>query len=169
MVFVRDSNMSNPARDLLNYVDEHKEEMKDDTYKGIVDKLVPINKEFEKTSRSKYKVFYLISDIHPSTKNEAVIRQKTQTVEVYLSETEAKKINNRMDEYGCIRYLHNHDIEDYEGLHTMQNIRSLLFNAWGTCDIEIAYDDPDDEDETLYQKGSFGYENNVIITRIKKV
>ena len=93
MVFVRDSNMSNPARDLLNYVDEHKEEMKDDTYKGIVDKLVPINKEFEKTSKSKYKVFFLISDIRRMENDDgrAEIYLKKEHINIFLTDIEAKQ------------------------------------------------------------------------------
>ena len=52
--------MSNPARNLLNYIDEHKEEMKDNTYIGIVERIVPINKICEEKPNVDCKLFFLV-------------------------------------------------------------------------------------------------------------
>ena len=86
--------MSKPARDLLNFVDEHKTEMKDNTYKGIVDKIAPINKVIEENKKSKYKMFVLITIFYQNdddpTLHEAAYTSKS--VDIFLSDKEAEHI-----------------------------------------------------------------------------
>ena len=106
--------MSNPARDLLNYVDDHKEEMKDDTYKGIVDRLAPINKIVECKNKCRYKVFFLVTNIRCDPDDDSLCKADydNRNIEVYLSTPEVKFINKRLDEYGNINQIWEHSISD---------------------------------------------------------
>ena len=115
--------MSNPARDLLNYVDDHKEEMKDDTYKGIVDRLAPINKVVEEKTKSKYNVYFIVCSFDADDDDDAIaeIRNDNRQVEIFLSQADAKMINKKLDECGSISHFWPDDLES-QGIQTVCTI-----------------------------------------------
>ena len=154
--------MSNPVRDLLNFVDEHKTEMKDDTYKGIVDMLVPIHKQIDK--RSKYQMFILVTDIvrcdGDKCVHEATLRNKC--VDVLLSDSEADYINKQLDQYGNINQIWFHNHPKTQGLEIVETIRSLFLETYNEVIVNCRLDEDD------WQDGTIIYDNEVVITRIKK-
>ena len=99
--------MANSARQLLNFIDEHKTEMKDDTYKGIVDRLLPINKELEDNKKTKYKIFYNVNSIQRDPDDVCLtdIVQVSHSVDIFLSKTDVEYLNEKLDEYGCMHHL----------------------------------------------------------------
>ena len=100
--------MSNPARDLLNYVDEHKTEMKDDTYKGIVDRLAPIHKTYNDIKTSLYRAIYMVSDLDDTDEDGGDVCMLKREFKVYLTETEVNLINEKLIFLGSVSSLHHH-------------------------------------------------------------
>ena len=152
--------MSNPARDLLNFVDDHKTEMKDDTYKGIVDKITPINKICEEKNKSRYKVIFQVifpiyedDDTHELEMN---IEQKEFFL--HLSTQEVKIINKWLDDFGTICRFHPFDVETYQGINVLDQIRMLLTKHRDT--LSIRYD--------IDSRVAISCSNEVFITRVKK-
>ena len=156
--------MSNPARDLLNFVDEHKTEMKDNTYKCIVDKIAPINKMIEENTKSKYKIFILVTDFcqdeDDPTLHEATYANKC--VDIFLSDKEAEHINKELDQYGNINRIWSHECKESQGLQMAETIRSIFVNAFENTKATVRDGDDDLTD------GEIICSNRAVITRIKK-
>ena len=157
--------MSNPARDLLNFVDEHKTEMKEGIYKGIVDMLVPINKEIEK--RSKYKMFFLITDIIQCDGDESIheATYSNKRIDIFLSDSEADYNNKQLDQYGNINQIWFNDHPKTQGLEIAETIRSIFVELFADTKVHCRVGDGDDD----WKDGEIIYGNKVVITRIKKM
>ena len=165
----KNTAMSNSARDLLNYVDDHKQEMKEGVYKSIVDKLVPINKELEQNKKTKYNVFFLVTEIRRDINDESLCEAdyKIKFVELYLSKTDVDFINNHLDKYGQLNQIWENDYKDSQGLQTVETVRRIFCKSFETTTISC--DISDDNDEIEWKDTKIIYSNNVVITRIKKM
>ena len=164
--------MTNPAHDLLDYVDEHKTEMKDDTYKGIVDRLKPINDKLEtNNTRTLYKVFFLVSGFRRDEHDKSVceIYTHNKQVEIFLSQEEANIINTDLNNYGCIHQFHMSpdELKLKQGLHAVETFRQVFTKQWEVCEVEVDVNYNTDA-ASDYTDGALLYNNNAVITRIKK-
>ena len=161
--------MANSARQLLNYVDEHKQEMKDDTYKGIVDRLAPINNELENNKKTKYDVFFMFTNIRrePHDETMCIADYTIRKVQVFLSKTDVDFINNELNTNGQVTQICAKDERSSQGLHTLETTRRLFCRSFET--ITIRCDISDDNDEIEWKDIEYMYSNYVAITRIKKV
>ena len=162
--------MSNAARDLLNFVDEHKEEMKDNTYKGIVDRLAPINKFCNEKLRTKYHAWFLVSSFSFEMDGDDPIgntTQRTKCVDVFLTEKEARHINKRLDDIGIICFWGNVNENDI-GIQTIKSFHSILHKPFDDCKVQIDTN-WNDEEECEIVTGQLMFSNKVCLTRIKKV
>lgn len=155
-------NPQNPAHNLLNYIDDHKIEMKDDTYKGIVDRLAPINKQLQENQKTKYKVYFVVCSIEKG-EDECMceIITNTHVVEVYLSQADVENINERLDTSGYIDYFWPGDL-DTQGMETVCTICQIFHKQHIHTTVRGNVDN-EDIDVDLH------YSNQVMITRIKKV
>ena len=154
--------MSNPARDLLNFVDEHKTEMKEGIYKGIVDMLVPIHKQMD--VKSKYKIFSLVHNFYQD-ENDPTLHEASYTskcIDVFLSDKDAEYINKELDDCRSISPIWSHEYKDSQGLQMTETIRSIFVDAFNNTKATIRLDDDD------LKNGEIIYSNRAAITRIKK-
>ena len=90
----------NPAHDLLNYIDEHKTEMKDDTYKNIVEKISKINGKLQKkTCTCKFIIFY--PHFYTVGENQCVnILSKTKEWTFDLDDYQYKRVKDQLVKHG---------------------------------------------------------------------
>ena len=160
--------MSNPARDLLNYVDDHKTEMKDDTYKGIVDRLAPINKALDDTKRSLYKAIFLISEFD-DTDDGGELSMSRKEFKVYLSDEEVNLINKRLETVGVIICVQHHfNVKKYQGIHYISEFRDSLIKEFNKVIIDVDTN-TDTSQEPVYKKLPYFYSNDACLVRIVKV
>ena len=163
--------MTNPAHHLLDYVDEHKTEMKDDTYIGIVDRLKPINDKLETdNTRTLYKVFFLVSGFRKDEHDASVceIYTHSKEVEIFLSQQEVDIINNQLNNYGCIHQFHigTDELRLKQGLHSIVTFKQVFTKHWELCEVEVDVNH-NTNNESEYRNGALLYNSNVVITRIK--
>ena len=137
--------MSNPARDLLNFVDEHKTEMKDNTYIGIVEKIAPINKMIEENKKSKYRLFLIVTKFKRGDCEDCIHEADydNKRVNVFLSDSEASYINEQLDEYGNINQIWFHTHEKTEGLQMVETIRSIFVHAYDEAKVHCRLGEDD--------------------------
>ena len=116
----------NEARNLLNFIDEHKTELKDNTYKNIVDMISNINKQFEEQkSRELYTCVFLLTKSHFSKDDDETntffIDNTVEdfTVDFYLTEEEYNIVKTRLDNHNYMCNLWQWD-DDYPGLGLIQ-------------------------------------------------
>ena len=161
--------MANSARDLLNYVDEHKQEMKEGIYKEIVDRLVPINKELEQNKKTKYEVFFLVTYIHRNVhdKDRCEATYHMKSTEAFLSKTDVDFLNKRLDQGGVIVHFWRDDIKKSQGLQMLETLRQIFLKGFET--VVLSCDLTPDNDESEMKDAEILYSNEVVITRIKKV
>ena len=160
--------MSNPARDLLNYVDDHKTEMKDDTYKGIVDRLAPINKSFEDQHATLYKARFLISDLD-DTDDGGEVSIIGREFKVYLTEDEAKQVNQKLELIGFIRFFFHFNLKKHKGIHSLSELRDSLIKPYNKVTIDIDVNANDSGLDGEYKKLPYFYSNEACLVRITKV
>ena len=160
--------MSNPAHDLLNYVDEHKTEMKDDTYKGIVDRLAPINKVITDKQRSLYRAIFIISDFE-DTDDGGELSMSRKEFKVLLTETEVGLLNERLRDFGYINsFEHIFKLRDYQGIYYLSQFRNSLMKSFNKAIIDIDTN-TDSSREPVYKKLPYFYSNNASLVRLVKV
>ena len=160
--------MINPARDILNYIDEHKHELKDNVYKTILDKLTPIHKEFKEKRKTKYEVYFLISSIHSNNNDDDIdeiteITHRMKSVQVFLSDVEVEILNKQLNKFGAIHWWDKDDIKKYNGLHTLHQFKQIFTKHFEFCNVEIS----DEHEET--KAGKLLFNNIVCLTRIIKI
>ena len=161
--------MSNPARDLLNYVDEHKTEMKDDTYKGIVDRLTPINKALDNIKRSQYKAIFMTTTFDDNEDGGEIDTMRKE-FKVYLSEDEAKQVNKKLDEWGAIHhFFHNFDLSKHQGIHYLSEFRNSLIMHHNKVILNIDTRPYDEDAENSFKKLPYFYSKNASLVRLVKV
>ena len=135
----------NAARDLLNYVDEHKEEMKDETYKNIVEKLTPINDELKaKQPLQKYVITFMITSVGIANKTRNIIEthpeMKVKNIEFQLTHDEYLDIYNTLERGSYIANLCQLK-ENRPNIESIENVRILLEEDRREFDLEY-YIDP---------------------------
>ena len=161
--------MANPVERLLNVVDDHKRDMPDNAYKGIMDELASIKKVVETKHRSKYKVFFIECSIKRQEHDESMaeVDRTHHRVEVYLTEDEAKHINKELDQYGVICQLEYKLVEEQQGLHHLEMFRQVFSKRWEDVIVEVDVNYKSDDNE--YKEGKLIYDNEVLITRVVKM
>ena len=142
--------MANPVERLLNVVDDHKRDMPDNAYKGIMDELAEIKKIVETKARSRYKVFFIVLNIKRQEHDDAMVEvgRHHHEVEVYLSEDEVKYINKNLDNDGAISEIEYKYVQEQLGLHQIDKVREILRKQWESVIVEIDtnYKDSDADD-----------------------
>ena len=163
--------MANPVERLLNVVDDHKRDMPDNAYKGIMDELAEIKKIVETKARSRYKVFFIVLNIKRQEHDDAMVEvgRHHQEVEVYLSEDEVKYINKNLDNDGAISEIKYKYVQEQLGLHQIDKVREILRKQWEDVIVEIDTKYKDSDADDGYKEGKLLYDNEVIITRIVKM
>ena len=132
----------NEARDLLNFVDEHKEEMKDDTYKTIVDKLKPIHDKLKDTQMIKCEITYAIEEPHfqKDDKNKAELHVSTESkvIQAFLTEEEYNIVEDNLAEELHRLYMFPYKArQEYAGIKHLQNIKDVLTKTYQIESFEI--------------------------------
>ena len=116
----------NPARDLLNFVDEHKEEMKDNTYKNIVDKLKNINDNFDNNDRFKCEVTFNIQkpvfDREDPDDVSIDVVDGRKTFNIYLNQDEYDIIYNKIDQVFQIYTFNDEQVSQHRGINLIQQL-----------------------------------------------
>jgi hypothetical protein len=157
---------SNPVDDLLTYIDEHKQDLKDNVYKNLLEKLAPLNDRFVK--RDKYLVKILETkpyiDISSGSQITKIVH-KTHTREYEFTEEEFEKLDNELVEEHIdidflLFYSHNNEgieklYQDITLLSSSKSQKIITNSSCHTCnDINIIQ-------QTLY--------NNVVISSVTKI
>lgn len=127
--------------------------MKDDTYKGIVDRLVPINNELENNKKTKYKIFYNVSSIRRDPDDACLtdIVQVSHSVDIFLSKTDVEYLNEKLDEYGCIHHLIENTVKKSQGLQMIVTIKQIFQKHFETTKLNVEIDEDDCKDgEIIY-------------------
>ena len=116
----------NPARDLLNYVDEHKEEMKDDTYKNIVDKLKNINDNFNNNHRFKCELTFNIQK--PSFDRDDPddillnVLNQHKTFNIFLNQQEYDIVYYKINQVYHIHTFNQEQLSQHRGINLIQQL-----------------------------------------------